>query len=95
MSESNGLFSSSNQQTILAVTFVLALLSLAFNFYINAQFSEATAVLAGIDAGQSERSEAAQTAADARIAAIEKDVKALQDAKAAAVAPAAAPAAGE
>jgi hypothetical protein len=89
MSDSNGLFSASNTQTIVAVTFVLALLSLAFNFYIHKQFSEATATLAGIDVGQSEQSRTATAATDARLAAVEADLKAM---KAAAAAAAAAPA---
>ena len=51
MTERTGLFSGENLQTIMAVTFVLALLALAFNFYNYSTINNAATVLAGINVG--------------------------------------------
>ena len=90
MSETN-MFSGSSGQTVTVVSFVLALLALAFSFFTYKQLGEATAIFAGMDVGLLEATRANVDANNKRFEALEAEIKAMKDAQAAAAA--AAPAA--
>ena len=89
MSDQPGIFSQENVSTILAVTFILALVSLAFNFFIYAQLNELATYASAVDVGMVTRHDKKIADLEARLVEAEKQVA---EARAAAEAAKAAPA---
>lgn len=71
---SSGIFSQENVSTILAVTFILALVSLAFNFFIFARLNEVAVVASAIDVGMAARHGKALDELNTRVAELEKEI---------------------
>ena len=90
MSEKSGVFSQENLSTIVAVTFVLALVSLAFNFFTFSRLNEVAVVAGAVDVGVNAKHTQSIDELRTKIAALEGEVaaakKAAADAKKAAAA---------
>ena len=74
MSDESTIISTDNMQTIVAVAFILAVLSLVLNFYNFRQVNVATAGLMGIDFAQIERSNSTNKKLSERLTALEAEL---------------------
>lgn len=74
----SGIFSQENVSTILAVTFILALVSLAFNFFIFSRQQLIMTVDSAVDVGLADKHAASTKEFNARISALEKEIADLK-----------------
>ena len=78
MARETRLIEPDNQQTLIAVAFVLALLSLAFNFYNYQTLTRAAMFLSSLDLAEFKRSQQQAQDANAEIDALQAEVAALR-----------------
>lgn len=74
MSDESSIISTDNIQTIVAVAFILAVLSLVLNFYNFRQVNVATAGLMGVDFAQIEKANASNKKLSERLTALETEL---------------------
>ena len=83
MSERSKILSSQNLQTIVAVAFVLVLVSLGLNFYIFARTNQITAGMLDVEAASIRANAKSEAALQQQITALQGQVAALEGQKAA------------